>query len=272
MSIFIVLLTSVMIAVLSCGTHHPGGPRSSGELFINGVGVSGSVQIDAKRYFTLRHLQTGSVYTVKTQIGQGNLLMSIYTSEAAYLDNESPVAEASPVAGDATYYEVSFTAPVDGDYVVVLSGTPGQENMTAQFFYDLRILSGSALTSFATTTLPATATGTLIPGYVHVYSGATITPSGTYAVSLSLVTSGATTLSAPQIFVYSDNTLLTKSLLYSSIANSQQYRITEFLASGETTSYLSDTNSIPNVTVNTKGPFILLKGNVQVDYSLTVGP
>jgi hypothetical protein len=157
-----------------------------------------------------------------------------------------------------------------------------------QFFYNLRLMSAdpTVLTHFASPGIPvsdAQLVNPLNPGYLNIYNGGELTPSGVY--NITLVSNATTTQANPQIFVYLDSTLTVSSLMLSSIPTTTEFVITSFNA-GVPTSITEQPNAdvISNVTFTSTtyssdtgtvvgGPFIVLKGFIgAVTYTLSVGP
>ncbi|MDH4163534.1 MAG: hypothetical protein OEW15_12700 [Nitrospirota bacterium] len=266
--VFLALLTSVLL-LSACGGNDHSGIRATGVLTVNGSGWNGSVLVGAQRIYAFSNIVANNRYTVRTMISPGGTLEGkIYASEADYKNNAAPIASLLADTVSTHVYEVFFQAPSTGTYYIAMSGTPNSTN-DSQFFYDLRIMSADALTSFATTTVPASNTEFIQAGYVKIYSGVTVTPAGTYTVSVT--SKSTTTIGNPQIFIYNDEKLTIPSLLYSAISSTMDYTVNT-IVSGVSTSVSSQTNSIPNVPFTSAGPFILLKGNSAIDYTITVGP
>lgn len=260
---------SLLLALAACGNSDNSGIRVTANLLVNGAGVSGSVQEGTERFYVLQDLVAGNTYTLRTSIATdgGTLTMDVHRSEATYENAEPALVSAAPASRDPSVYEASFVAQETGDYLISITGEPGQA-IAYQYFYDLRLFSSNALASFTTTTIPAAATALIEAGTVKIYSGAAVTPAGTYAVSL---TSKATsTLGNPQVFVFSDGSLTIDKLLYSSYSTTTAFMITTF--STGTTPSPSEVNAIPGVVFSGSGPFIMLKGSTTVEYTLTVGP
>ncbi len=262
-----IILCSVVVA---CGSNQAKGFRVTGTLTVNGPGVNYGVLPGGTRVFALPGIVAGNHYRLRTQIAPGGTLAGIvYETQQAYLDSAPTI---TALASHPTYtylYEADFTAPSTGSYLIALSGTP-VSNVESLFFYDLRLLSSSETTTFAAApTAPAVAanTASIAAGYVHIYSGSTISSAGSYTVSLT--TAATTSISNPQLFVYADASLATDSLLYSSYATTEAYKI--YSAASDTT-YDSQTNEIPDIAFSATGPFILIKGNASVEYTLTVSP
>ncbi len=283
------LLTVAAVTVLlaSCGGYKSSGPQPTAVLTVNGISVSSSVEIGSVRIYTLSNITSGNQYLLRTVIAPGgSLTASVYTSMSSYKAGEAAVVTAVGVVPNE-FYEASFTAASSGDYVVVLSGTPVSTADTALYFYNLRLMSatGSALSTFQTPTVvpltsAATATGTVFPDSLIVYSGSTITPPSSpfYSITLSAATD---TISYPQMFIYNDSSLSLESLLYSVITNTPftEFTISNFasnttISTFPTTSLLASTATISAVSFPTGsgGPFILLRGVSQATYTLTVGP
>jgi hypothetical protein len=141
---------------------------------------------------------------------------------------------------------------------------------------------GDYLKTFTTPTSFTSGTVLIGPGSLHVYSGPSITPPGTYSISLfsMFTTSLTTTLSYPQMFVYSDKSLTIRSLLYSVTSTTTEFISAAFSTFPSGTNVYSTTSTtapsasavISNVTFTSNGPYILLRGAAQVNYTLTVGP
>jgi len=277
----IVKLTVLAVLILgsaACAKSDNNGISSSGDIIVNGLGATGSVQGGLKRFYTLKNIISGQNYTIRTEIPllsdettpDGTLTVDIYTSESAFKNGE-PAELAVPALSDhKNIYESNFTAASSGDYVIVLSGA-SLTTVDNQFFYELRLMSAAAavLRSFATPTVPASKTLTISSGYLHIYSGGAITPSGTYSIRLaSTITS---TIGHPQMFVYADDTLTINKLLYSSISTSEGFNISSF-SGGAPVTLLQETDLISSVTFSGTGPFIVLKGISTGAYTLTVEP
>lgn len=261
---------------------------SLGDLIVNGAGRDGSVPAGKKQFYAAKYIKATEKYTVRSQIvsmpsdttggpvqADGTLSVAVYASQSAYLNNESPVKTAVPAGTNFPYiFEAHFTAPSDGDYLIVISGA-SLTNSDKQFFYDLRIMSATTeLSSFSTSTNPpelAFDTQVLFSGDISVYSGASLTSSGTYTIRL---TSQATTTSGyPHLFVYGDDRLTIESLLFSSISTSAGFTIREF-SNGvlvNTTSNAPD-NIKSDVSFSASGPFFLVRGVSGAEYTLTVSP
>jgi len=263
-----------MLALLlaACGKDTPPGLRSSGDIQINGPGFTDSVYVGSQRLYMLKALISGNHYTLRTSILDGSLSLNVFTSETAMKNGHAPVASAAPVPGLGTIYEAQFTAPGNGDLVAVVSGKP-LGNLTSQFYTDLHLMSASVLFSFATPTIPASDSRSIPGGWIMVYSGPTISPAGVYSVSLT--STGTSTLLHPQMYIYEDSSLSISKLLYSSLTTSVGYSISRF-ATSPTLSVLSTelsfTNIISSVTFTGSGPYIVLKGNSTIDYTLGVMP
>lgn len=277
--IFHRLLVSAVIlctVAAACGKHENNGVRMSGSLLVNGPAMNGSVQVNSKRLYLLPNIIAGNEYTLRTVIAAGGTLAGdVHASEQDYL-NSVVTTSLTMVVSDPTYtyttvYETYFNAPASGNYIIALSGTPSATSATKDslFFYDLQLLSSTVTTSFATapttTTAIAENTATITAGYSHIYSGATVTPSGVYTVSLR--SQSTTTAGNPQMFIFADSMLKTSSLLYSSHATSIDYQITTFATP---TTAASLANEIANVPFSATGPFILLKGTTSIQYTITV--
>lgn len=287
-------------ALFACAKKHTdgGGLRSLGELNVNGPQFDGSVHEGTKVLYTLKGIHENQNYTLRTEIAlrpdgsstkpDGTLTVDIYpTADAFRNDPGSPLKSALALpAPNSNIYEVNFDAPSASEYVVVLSGksdsVPG-----IQFFYNLRLMSAdpTVLSSFTTATIPASAeqlVNPLNPGYLNIYSGGTITPSGSY--NITLVSNATATQVNPQIFVYLDSSLTVSSLMLSSIPTATGgFVITTFNAGDvvTTTELITNvnTNVISNVTFTNQaddgngvgGPFIVLKGVVSaVTYTLLI--
>lgn len=270
------LLRAVMMSILlcagvaGCGDHTGSGSRVSGDVIVNGPGWNGNVQADgSRRVFALRNVIAGYNYTVRTQIAPGGTLAGdIYQNQQDYL-NSGPTF--TSLVSHPTYthiYEKNFTAPSSGDYYIALSGN---NPIGFLYFYDLRLLSSSVTTSFATITTEPTATfiaentALITPGYVHVYSGASLSSAGTYTVTVT--SNSTTTLGNPQMFVYADSSLTAGSLLYSSYTTSTKYVI--YTAASDTTRE-SDFHDIPGIAFSAAGPYIMIKGYSSIQYTVTI--
>jgi hypothetical protein len=280
--IFAVALLLALLLV-SCKGNEVTGPQPFGTLTVDGVAINGSSDVGSVRIYTLSNITAGNKYMVRTTILAGGVLrVAIYSSFFAYKAGVAPIAVADDVIPNY-FYEASFVAPESGDYVAVLSGvpSPASPSLTSIYFYELRIMSGTAnLSTFQSPTViplvtAATGTGLIRSGNLKVYSGADITPSGTYDVVL---TSSTVTLSHPQMFIYRDDSLSLASLMYSVISSTDWFTVSTFPSTPTTTptsSYLSSTATVSAVTFTSGpggGPFILLKGVSQATYTLSVGP
>lgn len=263
----LILLAAVLFG---CADHTNDGIHATGSLIVNGLGWNGNVQVGSERIFTLKNIIEGNNYTVRTRIATaGTLTGTIYATEQDALDGGPVFASLVSHPTYSYLYEVNFTAPSSGDYYIALSGVPNTP-IEFQYFYDLRLLSSSATTSFATaptTTTIGGNTATLTAGYAHVYSGATLTSAGTYTVSVS--SNATTTFENPQLYVYADSSLTTDSLLYSSYATTVDYQITKFALNTYTT-VSSPVNEMPEIAFSATGPYILIKANSTTEYTLTV--
>lgn len=284
-------LAVLVFCLASCGKNS-GTTTSLGIVSVNGPGLNGSVPTGTTRLYTLSNLAAGLNYTVRTEIAtlgpdttvpDGTLTVSIYESSAAFISN--PTDSITVLTQNTNYpyiYEANFTAPSSGNYVAAISGV-SQTISDTQFFYDLKLMSSSQpyLTSFPTFTVPvqtpaiATSVGSL-----QVYSGGTLTPSGSYQVRvLASVTSSPTTTPAyPQLFVYGDASLKIDSLLYSAVTDSMNFIVTVFSA-GTASTLPSDPNNnitngvtIPGVPFTSASPFIVVKGSSNSLYNLFVFP
>jgi hypothetical protein len=294
----------ILVALFSCEKKHTGGGglRSLGDLTVNGPQFDGSVHAGTKVLYTLKNIQEGKSYTLRTELSflqdaktpDGTLTADIYSSGDAFATNPTaPLESAVPQpAPNANIYEVYFKAPSSGDFVVVIDGK-SSSIANIQFFYNLRLMSADptadprVLTSFTTPTIPASdaqLVKPLNPGYLNIYNGGEVTPSGVYNITLE--SNATSTLVNPQIFVYQDSTLKVSSLMLSSIPTATEFVITSFNAGVPiTTNELGtnvNTNVISNVTFTNQaddsvnhigGPFIVLKGLVSaVTYTLSIGP
>lgn len=281
-------------ALASCKGNDGGGSLSRGDLYPNGTETFGSVVEGGQCFYVLRNIKAGGSYTLRTQIAPGSTVrMDVYTSETAFKNGAAPILPDETPGYDLppndTIHELVFSPVASGDYVVVLSGTAASDGFGTLYFYDLRLMTSANdyLKTLATSTLdPLSFTsGTVLigPGSLHVYSGPSVTPPGTYAISLfsMFTTSLTTTLSYPQMFVYSDNSLTIRSLLYSVTSTSTEFIFSTFSTIPSGTNVYSTTTSttvpvtnsvISNVNFTSNGPFILLRGAAQVNYTLTVGP
>lgn len=270
--LFLAVILSVVAA--ACGNHANDGLRLTGSLIVNGPGMNGNIQANTKRVYALTGIVQGNNYTVRTVIAPGGTLTGdIYQTREDYLSS-SPTLSTYPLVSNSTatcIHEVYFTAQSSGDHYLALGGVPGPD-VNSLYVYDLRLLSSSVTTTLATaptSTVYAGNTASIVAEYLHIYSGATVSPPGTYTVSLT--SKSTSTLGNPQMFIYAGPSLTADSLLYSSISTSMDYTI-HTIVSGGTTSVSSPVNAIPNVSFSASGPFILLKGNASVDYTLTIGP
>ncbi len=162
---------------------------------------------------------------------------------------------------------------MEGDYLVAVSGV-STTNKAMQFFYDLRIMSPTdELASWTTSTAPPELgyhTTVLPASDINVYSGASLTTSGTYTITL---TSLATTTSGyPHVFVYGDDQLTIGSLLFSSVSTSTGFSISSFDQGALLSSTSSELSVISNIAFSTGGPFIVVRGVTNVEYTLKVDP
>jgi hypothetical protein len=284
----LVFIALFAVALASCWGNDGGGSLSRGDLYPNGTSVNGSVAEGGECFYVLRNIKAGPdpvvnpyTYTLRTQIAPGGTVrMDVYTSEAAYKNGQKAITPLETLAYSAfpndTMHEVVFSPATSGDYVVVLSGTAGTDGFGTLYFYDLRLMTSAAdyLRTLTTSTLdPASYTsGTVLisPGYMHVFSSPVVT-AGTYTISLySMInTSPAATISYPQMFVYSDGSLAIRSLLYSVTSNSTEFNI---FSTATGTSFSSSSAVVSSVTFTSGGPYIMLRGIGQVDYTLTVAP
>ncbi len=269
------VLVAVAFLVSSCRGSQKPGPQPFGVLIVNGPAANGGVELGGVRIYTLAGIIAGDRYLVRTSVAPGGILQaSVYTSLSAYKTGVPPLATATAVAQDN--YEIPFTATETGDYVVVLSGIPSSTAFNTLSFFNLRVMSASVLSTFETPTVtasPATATGTVFPDSFVVYSGATITPPGTYSI---LLTSSTLTISYPQMFIYADDSLSLGSLLYSVIASSTSFTVYSGFQSGGTPTTIplfstpSSSSTVTSVTFTGGGPFILLRGVSQATFTLEV--
>jgi hypothetical protein len=289
----VALVVSLLWLLPSCKGHESNGPQPYGILYVNGIAVNGGVETGNVRIYYLAGIHANNQYLVRTVIAPGgDLSAGIYTSLPSYKLGEAALTSAKrvipPQSYDQLYYEASFIAPQDGDYVVVLQGTPASTaapDVNTLYFYDLRLMSatGSALSSFGSGTVDlssyATATGTIEPATLIVYGDRTIVTTGTYSI---ILTSSTLTISYPQVFVYEDNSLSVNKLLYSAIS-ATNITVTpatrEFLISVLSTSPTSSSFSpdckitdVPLTAGTSSAPFIMLKGVSKATYTLQVGP
>lgn len=283
------VIISVLAAALASCKGNDGGSLSRGDLYPNGMETFGSVAEGGECFYVLRNIRVGGSYTLRTQIAPGSTVrMNVYTSETEYKNGAAPFPPDETPGYDLppndTIHEVVFTPLTPGDYVVVLSGTAASDGFGTLYFYDLRLMTsaGDYLKTFTTPTSFTSGTVLIGPGSLHVYSGPSITPPGTYSISLfsMFTTSLTTTLSYPQMFVYSDKSLTIRSLLYSVTSTTTEFISAAFSTFPSGTNVYSTTSTtapsasavISNVTFTSNGPYILLRGAAQVNYTLTVGP
>jgi hypothetical protein len=296
-------LAVLVLCLASCGKNS-GTTTTLGIITVNGPGLNGSVPTGTTRLYTLANIVSGQSYsyTVRTEIAtlgtdtttpDGTLTVRIYESVDKY--RSDPTKPITVLTQDTNYpfvYEANFSPTSSGNYVAAISGV-SQTVSDTQFFYDLRLMSSSQpyLTSFSTSATstvpvqtPAIATNV---GSLQVYSGGTLTPSGSYQVKLfASVTSATTTTPAyPQIFVYDDASLKIDRLLYSAVTDSMNFIVTVFNA-GTPSTLPSDPNNnltngvtIPGVpftsasgTTVPGSPFIVVKGTSASQYNLFVFP
>ena len=264
------LLLLLGAVLFGCGDHSTNGLKVTGDLLVNGPGVNGNVQANGRRVYAFRNVVAGNHYTVRTQIAPGGTLTGdIYENDQDCLNSGPTVTSLVSHGTYTNIHEASFTALSSGDYFIALSGIPKPE-VDSLYFYDLRLLSSSATTSFATAptgTIIAANTTTITAGYVHLYSGSTVTPPGTYTVNLT--SASTTTMGNPQMFIYGDPSLSTESLLSSSYSASSQYMITTY-ATNTFSTVESPVNEISGLPFSAGGPFILIKGYTTIEYTLTV--
>ncbi len=295
----LILLVVLVLVVASCGKKSTS--LSLGGLSTNGPGIDGNVPVGTKRVYTLLNLNQGQNYTVRaeiatlgsdTTVADGTLNIDIYTSEEAYLtDPSSPFVSAAPSQTFPNIYEVNFTAGVPGDYVAVMSGASiSVPNL--QFFYGLCLMSAdpnapaatTPLTPFGTLTLPASQTLAINPGYIQVYNGGTLSIGSSATLTVSLKSQVTSTPAYPDLFIYSNSSLTTGSLLYSSTTNSTEFIITDFTQASSPTgtplpqnpnNNISNGITIPGVPFSqgttTGSPFIVVKGTSFSIYTLAVG-
>lgn len=289
------------LCLASCGKNS-GTTTSLGIITVDGPGLNGSVPIGTTRLYTLSNIVAGLNYTVQTEIAtkgtdttapDGTLTVSIYESAAAF--SSDPTNSITVLTQNTNYpyiYEATINnAPSSGNYVAAISGV-SQTIGDTQFFYDLRLMSASPLyfapfITSATPTVPRSTPSTAINvGYLQVYSGGSLTLSGTYPVKLvASVTSATTTTAAyPQLFVYGDDSLKIDSLLYSAVTDSMNFNVTVFSAGTASTLPPDPGNNLTSgVTITgvpftsasvtaTGSPFIVVKGTSNAQYTLTVGP
>ncbi len=288
------VLAVAVICFASCGKNN-NTSASLATLQVDGPGVDGSVPKGTTRLYTLANISAGLNYTVRTSIAtlgtdttvpDGTLTVSIYESEDIFKSNPAnSFAVLTPSTKYPYIYEINFDAPSSGNYVAAVTGA-SQTISDNQFFYDLRLLSASDLylvpfASYMTSTLPAASPliNTLTAGYLNVYSGGSLTVSGSYPIKiipnpLSAITA---TISYPQLFVYKDSSLKTDSLLFSSVTNSMDFIITDLTGSAPVTLPSDPNNNITSgVTItalfSSGAPFIVVKGTSTAQYYLTVGP
>jgi len=263
---------------------------SSGTININGPGISGTVPAGATKLFTMQGITQGEAYTIQTTIplmtlpdgslvSDGTLTVTIYSSESAYSSNlpAEPIAVTPSIISPGTY-EGYFTATSTGDYVAVLEGA-SSSIPSEQFFYGLRIMSAAPpyITSSLTPTILAQ-NYQVYPDYQVVYNGASVSPSGTY--SLTLYSSVTATGAYPQLFVFNDATLETESLLYSATTTSYYFVVTDFTTNPPTTlppdpnATLLTGVTIKGISFTSGGPYILVRGisTVLATYTMYVTP
>jgi hypothetical protein len=277
------VLITLSLFFAACGSSNNSG--ALGAITVNGPGLDGSVPAGTSRLFTLQSIVKDQTYTLRTEIPlmllpdgtqavDGTLTVFVYSSEDAFKNN-LPALPVSVVPSTRfpSVYEGNFTAATSGDYVAAVSGTSLTIKDT-QFFYNLRIMSAdpASLTSFVTPTILAS-NSTAYPGVLAIYNGGNVTSSGTY--SIRLTSSSTSTIGYPQLFVYSNNTLKTDSLLYSSVSNSMNFNITSFLTptdQGVTTLSPADVISGVTLTSGSDGPYIMVKGVASMPFSLSIEP
>ncbi len=292
------ILAVFLFSLASCGSSSTS--TSLGTLGVNGPGITGSVPVGTTRLYTLVNIFAGLNYTIRTEIStlgtdttapNGTLNVSIYTSEDAFKSNPTnSVAVLAPNANFPYVYEVNFTAQSSGNYIAAISGK-SQTISDSQFFYDLRVMSASQPyrlpfldTSVTSTQYASSHSVPTNPGYMHVYSGGTLTLSGSYPIQL-IASAVTVTTAYPQLFVYNDSSLKISSLLYSSVTTSTDFTITDFTSSPTGSVLPPDPNntlergvtisSVPftSATVSSSGsPFIVVRGISSVAYELRVGP
>jgi len=290
-----VIIIVALLGLAACGKSQAS--LSLGGVEVNGPSISGNVPVGTKRLYTLLNLHQNEFYTVRTQIAtlgtgtttpDGTLTVSIYSSESAYLsDPTTSVTVLTPATPNYPYlYEAYFQALAPGDYVAVIGGQSISVS-NLQFFYDLRVMSAdpnspaaiSSLTPFQGTTIPTQQAVAINPDNIQVYNGGILNPPGTHTLNLkSTVTS---TGAYPQLLVYSDSTLKVESLLFSSITDSVNFNVTQFIGGVATPLPANPTNSIASgVTITgvpftsgttTGSPFIVVRGIFPNVYTLSVG-
>ncbi len=277
------VLTSLFLCFASCGSSNSSG--ALGAIYVNGPGIDGSLPTGSTRFYTLKYINKGQIYTLRTEIpalllpdgseiADGTLTVSVYSSESAYKNNlPAESISVTPSTRFPWVYEGFFTAASSGDYVAVLSGTSSTIK-DAQFFYNLRVMSAdpAAIQSFVTPTILAS-NKEIIPGDLAIYNGGNVTSSGTY--SIRITSNASTTAGYPQLFIYSNNMLKADDLLYSSVTNSLNFYITSFptpTSQGVTT--VSPVGVISGVTLTSAsdGPYIVVKGVTDVTFSLGIEP
>ncbi len=292
--IYLTALAVIVLCFTSCGKSK-NTSTSLATLHVNEPGIDGSVPKNTTRLYTLQGITAGLNYTVRTSIAtlgpdtttpDGTLTVNIYESEDAYKSNPgAPFAALTPDASNPYIYELYFNAPSSGDYVAAISGI-SQTISDTQFFYDLRVMSASPplylsqFTTAMTPTSPATSDHgiPINAGYLQIFSGGSLTLSGPFPIKL--ISSATTTITYPQMFVYSDASLKTASLLYSSVTDSMNFNINVF--SGGTPSALpTDPGNnigtgvgvtIPGVSFSSTSPFIVIKGTSNTTFEVDVGP
>jgi hypothetical protein len=277
------VLATLVLYLTSCGSSSNSG--ALGELFVNGPGIDGNIPTGTTRFYILKYINEGQIYTLRAEIpalllpdgsetANGTLTVAVYSSESAY-ENNLPPEQVSviPSTRFPWVYEGFFTAAVSGDYVAVLSGN-SLTNKDVQFFYNLRIMSADpvGIQSFVTPTVLAS-NKSIIPGDLAFYNGGDVTSSGTY--SLRLTSNASTTAGYPQLFIYSNNMLKADDLLYSSVTNSMNFNITSFPSpTGQGVTISSPVDVISGVTLTSAsdGPYIMIKGVSEVTFSLSIEP
>jgi len=290
---------AVLVLCLASCAKNSGSTAPLGALFVDGPGLTGSVPVGTTRLYTLLGIGSGLNYTVRTEIAtkgtgttapDGTLTVSIYRSQTDYISD--PTTSIAVLVPDTNYpfvYEANFDAPSSGDYIAAISGAADTIS-DVQFFYDLRLMSADArgnylvnFVSSVTSTMAASSPiiSTLNVGYLNVYSGGSLTLSGSYPIKINPVpTSAATsTIAYPQLFVYGNSSLKIDSLLYSCVTDSMNFIVTDFTSNPTGSVLMPDPNNnitngvtITGVPFTSASPFIVVKGTSTMQYFLTVGP
>ncbi len=299
-------LAVLVLGLLSCGKNS-GTTTTLGIVSVDGPGFDGSVPTGTTRLYTLSGIVAGLDYTVRTEIAtlgtdtttpNGTLTVKIYESVDKYLsDPSTPITVLTPNTTYPFVYEADFSPTSSGNYIAAISGV-SQTVSDTQFFYDLRLMSASQpyWVSFSTGGSYSPGETSTVPvfvpliyinaGYLQIFSGGTITPSGSYNINLKASVRSATTTTPtfPQVFVYGDASLKIDSLLYSAVTDSMNFIVTVFSA-GTASTLPTDPNNnidashgvtIPGVPFTsasgtaTGSPFIVVKGTSNSQYNLSV--